>query len=119
MPRKNTAVLRRSTDDYGQQLLGSETGQHPPDPEDIMVLRRELFQATQSMGVFVPAVHVLNPARFRSEPPVPVAALTQLPDVCDELTPELVPSSIAAVHPVTDSTTEEDPHAICSSASVR
>ena len=95
--RKNDGGLRRTADDYGQQILGSQTGQNPPNPDDIMILRHELFLATHGTGIYVPAVHVLNPSRFRTEPFVSPDPPTQLPDVCDDLSPHLVPSSVVEV----------------------
>ena len=86
---KNYGGLRCTADEYSQQILGSQTG-------DIMILHHELFLATHGTGIYVPAVHVLNPARFRTETFVPADPRTQLPDVCG-LSPDLVPSSVLEV----------------------
>ena len=90
-------------------LHGNRTGIEPPSPDDIMTLRSDLFMATQELGIHVPAVHVLNPSRFRNGGITVPNCLSHLnndydslaADIahCQESTLESRPLPIAMIHP--------------------
>jgi hypothetical protein len=60
-------VIRRIVSDYGTLILGSKT-RKKPHLNAILELRDSLFQATHHIGRYVPAVHALQPGRFREGP---------------------------------------------------
>lgn len=91
----NDTAIRRITEDYGKTVLGSETGTEPSF-DDVVALRQGIFAATHHLGVYPPAVHALEPVRFRSAvsgPPI----LETLPEVVPELSSVLAPSAVVSV----------------------
>ncbi len=88
---KALPVLRRITSEYGSMVLGSATGKQPGSDE-VLQLRAGLFAATQHLGVHVPAVHALQPARFREDTVCPPVVNT-LKDRFLELDADIVPAA--------------------------
>lgn len=76
---------RRTVGDYGKIVHGSEV--QPPSFESILLFRQRLFDATQHVGVHVPAVYALNPTRFQATSVRSPAPISKLPEICSYLSP--------------------------------
>jgi len=64
--------VRRIKGEYGAGVLGDQRG---PTSDQVMLLQSRLSQATEHLGLYVPAVHVLSRRNFpiQPTPPSPVA----------------------------------------------
>ena len=89
--QKANSAIRRITEDYGKTVLGSATGTEPSF-DDVAALRESIFAATHHLGVYPPAVHALEPVRFRSSVAGP-SVIESLPEVVPELSSLLAPSA--------------------------
>lgn len=74
--------MTRKATDFGQIVQGPNV--EPPDIQAILQLRAGLFKATMDKGDFVPAVHALQPHRFRKDAQEKPFTTHILPDIVYE-----------------------------------
>lgn len=74
--KEHNQDIRRGTEEYSHLVLEHSV---PPSQQAILQLRESLLNAMVSMSVFVPAVHALQPERFRTSPAPPAVVHAQLP----------------------------------------
>ena len=86
--KSETMTQRRTADEYGKTLFGPMTSK--PSKQDVLQLRQDLLNATQSTGNHVPAVHVLTAKNFGGAV-TPVEPVTTLPERASEDDPCILP----------------------------
>lgn len=88
--------MRRTIDDFGKKVLASE----PPTYDAVAKLHADLINATHHMGQYCPAVHVLNPKRYKKDTQEVSSYHTavHLDDYISESSPLLAYSSETEIH---------------------